>query len=511
MPCLDLIIIGGRIYQPELSDYEAIGVESGYIKFLGTIHDAMLLKCKKTRVIEANGGAIVPGFIDAHTHLIDDGFRSGWIDLSNVKSFKDLINALTEAKKTVKKGDWILGHSWDESKWKDEKRYPTAKELDEVSTEHPIFIRRIDGHMGVINTKAYEVLKIPKNLPILIYDNNGRFTGLVKEKALEYIDDRLKRDTRALIRGIKISVEKALKKGVTSIHEFVSPYLFNSLQKYFYSNWELYRTTVYFWFNYAETLMDLGFRTSFGDSFIKIGGIKLMMDGSIGARTAALREPYSDDPSNKGVLMHNIGEVLELLKKAEKVGLQLAIHAIGDRAIDTVLEVYKKSNKMNELRHRIEHFEIAREEHIVEAKRYNVILSMQPNFVANWQHPNGMYEKRLGKERVRLMNPFKEILDAGIHMAFGSDCMPFDPIYGMYGAVNHPFKEHAISVLEALKAYTFEAAYAEGGEDTKGSILEGKLADITILDKDISAIDKRELINLKVVYTILHGKSYKFS
>ncbi|MGQ4892166.1 MAG: amidohydrolase [Candidatus Njordarchaeia archaeon] len=509
MTCLDTVIFNAYVYSPEPLNVEAVGLDKGKIVFLGTLHDAELSKCKKTKFIDAEGLSLLPGIIDSHTHMIDEGFRSTWLDLSNINSFKDLIKALAEAKKIVKKGEWILGHSWDESKWKDEPRYPTKKDLDEVSKGHPIFIRRIDGHMGVINSKAYEVLKMPKGTPGIIKDSQGEFTGIVKEAALEYIDNKLKNNMHALIKAVEVAFKKALKKGVTTVHDFLYPQTFNALQHYFYSRWNMYRVSVYFWSKYADRLIDLGFRPELGNSFIKIAGIKLMMDGSIGARTAALRDPYIDDPSNRGMILVDIEELKELLKKGERMGFQFAIHAIGDRAIDAVLEVYKESQQMKKLRHRIEHFELVHEEHLKFVRKHDIALSMQPNFVANWQQPNGLYEKRLGKERVKQMNPFRAIVDMGIHMAFGSDCMPFDPFYGIFGAVEHPIKNSAITILEAIKAYTFEGAYIERNEDIKGRIERNYLADLVLVKGDIASIKSRDIPKLQVISTIINGRIHK--
>ena len=509
--CLDLVIFNAYVYSPDPLKVEAVGVKDSKIVFLGTLHDAELSKCKKTKFINAKGFSLTPGIIDSHTHMIDEGFRYSWLDLSNTTSFKDLIRALTEAKKIVHKGEWILGRSWDESKWKDEPRYPTIRDLDDISKEHPIFIRRIDGHMGVINTKACEILKIPKSIPGIIKDEKGKFTGIIKESALEYVDNKLKNNMEALIKAVEVAFKKAMRKGVTAVSDFLYPQTFNALQHYFYSKWDLYRVSVYFWSKYADKLIDLGFKPEFGNSFIKIAGIKLMMDGSIGAKTAALREPYVDDPSNKGMLLIDVEELKELMKKGERIGLQFAIHAIGDRAIDAVLEVYKESQRIKKLRHRIEHFELVHEEHLDLVKKYDVVISVQPNFVANWQHPNGLYEKRLGKERVKKMNPFRKIIDKGIHMGFGSDCMPFDPFYGIYGAVNHPIPESAITTLEALRAYTSEAAYIERSEDYIGKIEENYMADMVLIRGNILSMKPEEIRKIEVGYTIINGKTHSFT
>ena len=459
-------------------------------------------------VINARGKSVLPAFIDAHTHTIFEGAKLEWLDLSNITRFKDLLRALDEAKKVIKPGDWIIGHSWDESKWFDEPRYPTIKDLDEISKDHPIFIRRIDGHMGVLNSKALELLNVPKKLRGFELDKDGKPTGIVKEDALSYVDGLIREKFLDYQKAIKNAFRKLLELGIASVHDFVNPIMFNALQKFLEENKFLYRNTLYFWAEYAEKLIDLGFKTGFGNSFIKISGIKIMMDGSIGARTAALREPYADDPNERGVLLHSSEDLRELIKKAEKVGLQLAVHAIGDRAIDAALEAFKYSAKAKKLRHRVEHFEIVHEEHIRIVKKIGLTLSMQPNFVANWQTSGGLYERRLRRERVKIMNPFKSLFSANIIVGFGSDCMPLDPLYGIWAALNHPIESERLSLLEAIRGYTYNSAYLEFSEEFKGAIKKNYLADVIILRNDITKIDAKDILDVKVEKIIIDGKLY---
>lgn len=501
----EIIIESDLIITPfQVEEKKGILIRDDKIYYIGDLSEARYLANDDAKRIISKRGAVLPAFIDAHTHTIFEGIKSGWLDLSGITSFKDFLRALEEAKKITKPGQWIIGHSWDESHWKDEPRYPTIKDLDEVSTSHPIYVRRIDGHMGVINSKALEILKIPPNMRGFIKNERGEFTGIVKEDTLDYVDKKIQENIINFRTVIEKSFTKLKKLGIASVHEFVSPLFFNALLDYLDKSGNIYRNTVYFWLEYAQKLIDLGFRTNFGNSKIKIGGIKLMMDGSIGARTAALRQPYQDAPSEKGILFHTSDEIEELIKKADKAGLQLAIHAIGDRAIDELLTAYKKSTMIKELRHRIEHFEITHEEHIKTVKKIGVTLSMQPNFVANWQTPGGLYERRLGKARTKIMNQFKTILENSIPMAFGSDCMPMDPLYGIWAAVNHPIKEQRINVIDAITSYTYMGAYLEHSEHFKGSLKEGFIADIIILDKN--PLTEKNLRKINVKHFIFGGK-----
>ena len=512
MTCYQSIIKGGRILTPEPLDGEmdfAIGIMAGKIDRVEYAHDLRSKICMKTKIISAEDSTVIPAFIDAHAHMVDTGWRMDWIDLSGVNKFMDMMTLLSEIASKTPKGQWIIGHSWDESKWTDEPRYPTAKDLDEISREHPIYLRRIDGHMGVINTLAYEKLKIPKDLPYVIFDEKGKFTGIVKEKAMEYIDAKLKKDKTQLIRAVSNSFKLAMEKGVSAVGEFVTPSTLNALQQFFTQNFKLYGVTAYYWIEYLDMLLSTGIKTYTRTSKIKVGGVKLMVDGSIGSRTAALREPYKDDPNNRGELLYTLEELEEIIKKAEKANMQVVIHAIGDRAIDTVLEAYKKASKIKQLKHRIEHFEMVHEEHISLVKKLGIVVSMQPNFTANWQNRGGLYERRLGWDRAKKMNPYKEIYDNGIIMAFGSDCMPFDPLYGVYGAMTHPLEEQRLTFQEAVKAYTLYSAIANGSEGYRGEIKPKKEANILVLEGDLVDENPENIRDAKIKHFILDGAIVK--
>jgi hypothetical protein len=242
---------------------------------------------------------------------------------------------------------------------------------------------------------------------------------------------------------------------------------------------------------------------------IKIGCSKLLMDGSLGARTAALFEPYTDEPSTKGLLLMPLEKLVEKAKTAHLNGSQIAIHAIGDLAIENVLNSYQealKAKPRKDHRHRIEHCEILTASQIERIKELGIIPAMQPNFVGEWAGPGGMYEQRLGPERNRLNNPYRTLLDEGITVCFGSDGMPFNPIYGLWSAVNHGIKESRVSLVEAVKCYTLNGAYASFEEDLKGSIEPGKLADIAVIDSDLTKTPPEEIKDAKVYMTLVNGK-----
>ena len=263
-----------------------------------------------------------------------------------------------------------------------------------------------------------------------------------------------------------------------------------------------------------DSLGALGLRTGFGDEFYRIGAAKIFIDGSMGARTAVFTEPYEDDPSTKGLFTISPEELINRVAKAHDYGMQITIHAIGDAGINAALDAYEAALKKNfreDHRHRIEHCEILKEEQIQRIKRLGVIPSMQPNFAGEWGGPGGMYEQRLGPERLRMNNPYRRLLDEGIRVAFGSDCgycppWPMNPLYGLWAAVRHPIEGSGVSLEEAVKGYTLDAAHSSFEEGIKGSLESGKLADIAVLSRDLTAIDPDEIKNVTVDLTMVGGK-----
>ncbi|MHA1609479.1 MAG: amidohydrolase [Candidatus Njordarchaeales archaeon] len=503
----DLIIINSRAYDPKSNEFfEGIAVRNGRIIAVGTNHEIKEYLGSQTVVIDCGKKIVIPSFIDAHTHVMGMAARAGWLDFSKVRSLREFLKIIEEYAHKIGKNEWILGYAWDESKWIDEKRYPTIKELDEVAPNNPVFLIRIDGHMAVLNSLALKNLRVPENLIGFEKDEKGNPTGRIKEQALEFARKRLETRFENILRGIKIVARKVLKLGISMVHETLSLETLISLLTAGERGQLPFTVYGFILVEYLDKLLELGIRRGFGGSRVILGGVKIFADGSIGARTAALREPYKDDPSNRGILFYSNEELIEIFRKADKAGLQMAIHAIGDRAIDQVLDCLREAKVSGALRHRIEHFEIAHEEHIKAVKSLGIVISAQPNFVSQWQMPGGMYERRLGRERWRIMNPFGKMFRENIRLAFGSDCMPLDPIYGLYGAINHPIEDNKLSAREALLAYTFGSAYAAHQEDLRGSIGVGKIANLIILSaKDLSELEK-ETLKVKICGMVLDGK-----
>jgi len=507
----ELVLLNGEIItlDAENTVHEAVAVKNGKIIEVGSNSEVKYWIGNKTRIVDLKGKAAVPGFIDSHTHFVNMGLRFTYIDFYNIESLKDALELIRKKAEKKKSDEWVIGSNWDESKWI-EKRYPTRWDLDKAVPDKPVYIVRVCCHMAVTNTLGLKLLNVPKNIRgFEVDEKTGEPTGILKEDALEYAERVLKPPINECLKGVKLAVDHSLKCGVTSIQDTVMSHHLSAYQIAFLENQLNVRVYVFPWYTNLEYLLTLGLRGRFGNNWLKVGGIKLMVDGSIGARTAALMEPYSDEPSNKGMVLIEEDDIVEIIKNANKGGLQVAAHAIGDRAIETLLNAFERASKginIKDRRHRVEHLELPTEDQIDRMRKLGLIASMQPNFVGRWGMPGELYERRFGKERWRRNNPFKMVLDKGVTLAFGSDCMPFGPIYGIWSAVNHPIEESRLNVEEALRAYTNGSAYAAFEEKIKGSIEIGKLADIVVLTKNPFKISPKNIRNIRVFMTIANGK-----
>lgn len=507
----DLVLINGEIISLDTENmiYDGVAVKDGKIIELGSDNDVKYWIGNKTRVVDLNGKAVIPGFIDAHTHFISMGLKFTHLELYGTKSLKEFLELIKKEAEKKRTDEWIMGSGWDESKWI-ENRYPTKWDLDKVVPDKPAYFVRICGHMAVTNTIGLKQLNIPKGTRGFEIDRKtGEPTGILKEDALEYAERVLKPSLNECLKGVKLAVDYSLKSGVTSVHDTVMVNHLSAYQISMLETWLKVRVYTFPWYTNLEYLSALGLRRGFGNNWLKIGGIKLMVDGSIGARTAALMEPYNDDPTTKGMLLMDENQLKEIIKKADENELQVAAHAIGDRAIEVLLNAFEEALKGKDPkrnRHRIEHCELPTEDQIDRMRKLGLIASMQPNFVGNWGMPGGMYEQRFGKERWRRNNPFKIMLEKNVVLAFGSDCMPFGPMYGIWSAINHPIEESKLDVEEALRAYTNGSAYASFEEDIKGSLEVGKLADMVVLTKNPLKMTLKDIRIIDIYMTIVNGE-----
>lgn len=478
-PVADLIVRNGRLFtwSEDIPEASALAIAEGRLLAVGAPAEALGFAGPETRIIDLEGRVLLPGFTDAHAHLATTGSRRDHLELGSAGSLSELQSLVRDAARKKPSGSWLLGRGWDESRW-DPPRYPTRTDLDAPAPQHPVALSRIDGHMAVVNSAALATLS-SSTRQRAERDAAGRPTGLLREEAADAVWEELKPTLPGVVEGIRTMTAEAHRLGITAIHDTVNR---REIQAYLrlYEAGELPLRV-----NLMPRVEDLSSLTAeeavSGADRLRHGPAKVFLDGTLGSRTAALSQPFADAVENEGTLM-GPGELARIVRRATRGGYQLALHAIGDRAIDLALQGLARTPGGR--RDRIEHFELPTEEHLHAAKRLGVVASMQPNFVGQWGLSGGMYEQRLGSPRVRGNNPFRLIWDEGIPLVFGSDHMPFSPLYGVHWAVNAPEETQRLTVEEALRAYSHTAAYAAFQEDRAGVLEPGRVADLVVLAKD---------------------------
>jgi predicted amidohydrolase YtcJ len=466
-------------------------------------------------VIDVKGKTVIPGLIDAHLHFFLMGVMlMRMVDLNLTKSIQEAQEKVRERLDVTNKDEWVLGRGWDDSKWED-RRYINKWDLDLFSSDHPVVLIRVCGHLITLNSKAMEIAGITKNTPDpqggqIDKSQDGEPTGVLRD-AGQLIYPFIPQETPDLgLEGLKLANDLALSLGCTGVHDAqLDGVGISAYQAALEEGILNVRVNIMWRSDLAESIDSVGLQTNFGGHKLRLGPAKIFMDGSIGARTAALYEPYEDDPSTKGFTMMPAEDLNALVKKIHDQGSQIAVHAIGDYSIDLVInaiEAALKSSPRKDHRHRIEHCELLSTDQIERISRLRIVASMQPNFVGEWSGPDSLYETRLGKRRMRQNNPFRALLDEGVKVPFGSDGMPFNPMYGIHSAVNHPIKNSRISVEEAVKGFTLDAAFSSFEEEVKGSIEPGKFADVTVLERDLVEVPLEEIKDVPVWMTMVSGE-----
>ncbi|MCW3992198.1 MAG: amidohydrolase [Candidatus Bathyarchaeota archaeon] len=466
-------------------------------------------------VIDAAGRTVLPGLIDAHTHFLRMGVAMiRLIDLSGAESLAEAVELVGARVDETPVGEWVMGRGWDESKW-EEGRYVTKDDLDPISPDRPVMVTRVCGHLITLNSRALELAGVTRETPDppggrIDRGPGGEPMGVLRD-ARHLVEKVIPPVTEEIaLEGLRRACELALSLGCTGVHDAgvdaFSVGIYQRAQERGLLKVRAYLMMAHPLFRAAA---ELGVRTGFGNEMLRLGSAKLLIDGSLGARTAALFEAYADDPETKGLLMMPPEELTERVKAAHIHGLQAAVHAIGDRGIEHALNAVEEALReapRRDHRHRVEHCEVLTANQIERLRELGVVASVQPNFVGEWSGSEGMYEARLGRRRLRRNNPYRLLLDEGVRVAFGSDCMPFNPLYGLWSAVNHPVRASRITLEEAVRCYTLDAAYASFEEDLRGSVEPGKLADITILDGDLTELPSDEIKDVPVHMTIVGGK-----
>lgn len=503
----DLVVFNGNIItmDPKKPTATALAVKSYKILTIGEEEEVMDLVPNAKRVIDLGGKTVVPGFIDAHTHLTSAGVKQAHVQLDDVKSPREAIQKLKDNVGRYSKGEWILGYSWDESEWS-EKRYILGKELDEVSINHPIMITRICGHLASVNSVGFKKLGIDMNQEGVDKDKNGKPTGVLRD--IDEIWEKVRPGAEKILEGVVRGNKIANEVGITTVVDNAPSGTMRYVREIETQNQLTTRMILNIPVEQMNNMTNLGLTSGMGSPLVKIGGVKIFTDGSIGAMTAAVSKGYLKEPTNKGMMLFPQNKYAAIVRKAVKFNIQTVTHAIGDEAIEMVISTFENledKSMLREQRHRIEHAELINEYQIRRAVSLGLILSMQPNFVGRWQQEGGLYDDRLDPETVRGMNMFRVALDNGARLCFGSDGMPYGPLYGIWSATTHPNDRVRLTVEEALRCYTMESAYSVFQEDTLGSLTVGKRADFVVLSDDILKVKPNSINDIDIEMTVVGG------
>ncbi|WP_323170988.1 amidohydrolase [Natrialba sp. PRR66] len=534
----DLLLTNGEIHSLTEPDTvtEAVAIRDGELVRLGDAYEIEFLEGVETTVIDCEGRTVLPGFIDAHTHLDHLGERLVHADLSAVESRAGALDALaaqadgprtgggagSDGESGAEPDDWLLGFGYDESTWADATDYLTREDLDRVSETRPVAAFRVDVHTASLNSVALDRLR--DDLP----EGNVRFadgepTGVVVEDAVGVLRDAVAAGPAAMREVIAAAAEYAVSRGVTGVHDMVQRSTAARAYRDLAAAGELpLRVRINYWSDYLDDLAAVGLPTNAGDEFVRVGAIKSFSDGSFGGETAKVFEPYvsvdedaaavdtdesedgTSDNANRGQWVVDLDDLAAIVDRADAADRQLSIHAIGDEAIEETLSLLETTADPAGARHRIEHAELATDDQLARMADAGIVASMQPNF-HRWADEGGLYEQRLGEERRTRTNRFRRVLEADVPLAFGSDCMPLDPLLGIHHAVTAPTESQRLSVTEAIRAYTHGGADAGFDEDRLGTVAVGKRADLVVLE-DSPWEHPGRIDEIDVAMTIVDGE-----
>ena len=477
----DLVVTDAEVHTLGDPDetHEAMAVRDGEVVRLGSTYDVEFLAGVDTRRIDAGGRVVLPGFVDAHTHLLNLGSSLVHADLSEAGSPAEAVRLLNERAGEVDDGEWVLGFGYDESTW-DDSRYLTRYDLAGVSSFVPVVAFREDMHVASVNDVVLDRLlhAMPDGD---VVTEAGEPTGVVVEEAVDPVYDMVEPDAAEARELVEAAQRHANELGVTGVHDMVRKSEAPGTYRAMDLDGDLtLRVRINYWADHLDSLVDAGLRTNHGSEMVRVGAIKSFTDGSLGGRTAKLSESYADARDETGQWVVTPEAVGDLVDRADAAGFQVALHAIGDAAVDAALDAYAGTDAPGEARHRVEHAELASDEAVERFADLGVVASMQPNF-HKWGYEDGLYADRLGDRRTDA-NRLPAYPEAGARLAFGSDCMPLDPLFGVHHAVNAPTDDQSLGVTDALRAYTLGAAYAGFDEGRLGTLEPGKRADFIALD-----------------------------
>jgi len=532
----DLVIVNGKVLtvDEDFTVAEALAVKDGRIVAVGSNEEIRRLIGPGTEVIDAEGRTVMPGLIDSHLHMLSTGLSLSMIDCRTppCMSISDIVKAVRRRAEEAEPGEWILGRGWDQSKLL-EKRFPTRWDLDEGAPDNPVYLTRTCGHIVVVNSKALELAGITRDTPqpeggTIVKDERGEPTGLLLESPAFSLVSKLipPPSFEEKVKAIKVASKSFSEVGLTGVIEpGLSPEDMRAYQRALEEGGLTVRVNMMLRAparvksleECFEEIRKFPFYTGFGNEMLRVGGLKIAIDGGVGGRTALLREPYANDPENRGILTVPEERLRALVEFANEEGWQVGVHCAGGRAIDITLRAFEAADRKRPIRGRrftIIHAYLPSEENFEQCRRMEVVVASQPSFLCNLG--DSFYEN-LGPERAFYAKPHRDWIDHGIVVAAGTDSpvTPYHPFTSLWAAVARRTEvegrrlgeEQRVTREEAIRMYTINSAYLSFEENLKGSLEPGKLADIIILDRDILTCPEDEIKEIKVLRTILGGRT----
>jgi len=528
-PAANLLLLNAHVVTMDRTHptAQALAIQGDRIVWVGTNDEAQKLFPATSRRVDLHGATVLPGIIDAHTHLISLGESLLRLNLKDVATEQEVIARVKQKVASIAPNEWIVGWGWDEGNWA--AHYPTNKALNEVSPNNPVYLVGLHGYAVWVNQKALQMAAVskatkdPENGKILRDEKTGEPTGVLLNHAQELVRKQVPAPTlEQLKKAIELAAQECVRNGLTSVHEALVGATQLQAFRQLVAEGRL-PLRVYVMLDGADQVLVAQWLER-GPEIdphhqLTIRSFKLFADGALGSRGAALLQPYSDAPQTKGVITTPQSEVYQLARSSLQRGFQLCTHAIGDAANRMVLDAYASALKAapdtHDPRLRIEHAQVLAPEDIPRFARLGVIPSMQPTHATSdmkWA------EARLGPERIKGAYAWRSVLDTGVHLPLSSDFPgeTLNPFYGVYAAItrqdpegNPPggwYPEQRLTLDEALRGYTTEAAFAEFEENDKGSIEKGKLADLTVISQDVTRVAPKEILSIHVVKTFVGGK-----
>jgi predicted amidohydrolase YtcJ len=546
-PEADAIFLHGNIYTGvigatafhEVQRVQAIAVQGDRIEAVGSENEILKLKGLSTKVVNLEGHFVMPGFNDAHMHLGEAGLQGLTVNLNGVQSLTEFCERIKVRAATAAPGEWIVGGGWDETLWP-VKQVPTRWDIDQVTTDHPVLLERVDGHAAVANTRALRMAKItlaskdPQGGQI-VRDATGQPNGVLRDTAIQAVTPFIPAPSHAKRRqALESALQDLAQWGVTSAQDYSAP-------KNAQANWESFQifeeierdgkltARISEWLAFDDPLDTLQAQRSshpHSDPMLHTGMLKGFMDGSLGSHTAALSQPYADDPKNSGLPRYDQAKLNQMTIERVDAGFQIGFHAIGDKGVQMALDAFaqaekdahgknaKAANGGDDYRLRIEHAQVTNPAEVAQFKKLKIIASMQPSHLLtdmNWA------VARLGPERAAHSYSWAEFLNSGVTLAFGTDypVEPVNPFRGLYSAVTRNsedgkkdyFPAQKLTIEQAIAAYTAGPAFAEFAEKDKGTLAPGMLADFVVLDRDLTSALPAKILATKVLRTVVGGKT----